>query len=83
MNDTPPHVTKKFFDMFKTKSSYERMKMGCSMFQTAKTLLIQRILASKPNISRKDLRKEVFIQIYGSDFLPDQLEKILNHLEKC
>lgn len=82
MNDTSPHMQKKFFEMFQTKSPYERMKMGCSMFQTVKTLLIQRILASKPDISRVDLRKEIFIQIYRDDFSPDQLEKILIHLEK-
>jgi hypothetical protein len=82
MNDTPPHIQKKFIEMYLTKSPSERMRMGCSMFQMVKTLLIQRILASKPGISRADLRKEIFTQIYGEDFAPDQLAKILKHLEK-
>lgn len=81
MDDTPLEIKKKVHDMLQKKSPLERVEMGCSMYETSKYLITQAILEQNPGISKKDLRKEIFLRFYRDDFTPSQLEKILKHLE--
>lgn len=68
--------------MIQLKSPIERLKMGCSMYETSRFLLVRAILENDPNISKNELRKEFFRRFYANDFTPVMLEKILNHLER-
>lgn len=83
MNDTSPEITKKMHEMIQAKSPIERFKMGCSMYDTSRYLVIRGILENNPNISEIDLRKELFLKFYRDDFDSAEIQKIFKHLEKC
>lgn len=83
MDDTTPEIAEKMREMIRMKSPIERFKMGCSMYDTSKYLVIRGILEDNPNISETDLRKELFLKFYGNDFDSVKRQKILDHLEHC
>ena len=82
MRDTPPEITEKMNEMINKKSPEGRLRMGASMHATSKFLIIRAIKEENPDISEVDLKKEVFLRFYGSDFDPETREKILKHIEK-
>ena len=82
MHDTPPEIIEKMCQMMQMKSPIERLKMGCSMYETSRFLIIRTILENDPNISENDLRKEFFLRFYGNDFTPEARKKIMDHLQQ-
>ena len=77
MLDTPSDVQKVFTKKIMNKSGVERIKMGSSMFGTAKTIAI----ASFPkNISKKEKKIMLFRRFYGNDFSSEQIDKICEKL---
>jgi hypothetical protein len=81
MDDTSPEMIEKMDEMIRMKSPIERLKMGCSMFDTAKRLVIAGIMHENPTISKVELRREIFLRFYGEDFDEVMREKILKHLD--
>ena len=80
MNDTTPSIAEKMEEMLRGKSPSERLSMGCSMFDLSKQLVESSVLRENPAVSYTDLRKELFLRFYGSDFNLVQQRKILSHL---
>ena len=68
MNDTTPAVKGQFYRMLMEKSGEERLRMGCSMFDSAKQIVVSSILESSPNISPGEMKRSIFIRFYGQDF---------------
>jgi hypothetical protein len=61
MKDTTPEIEKKYRQMLMAKSGAERVKMGVSMFETAKKF----VEASLPEgLSEEDKRKAMIKRIY-------------------
>ncbi len=83
MRDTTAEVLERMCAMIRAKSPIERLKMGSSMFDTSKHLVIRAILADKPDISQMHLRKELFLKFYGDDIDSITKGKIIEHLERC
>ena len=71
MNDTPPEIEKKVHEMMMARSGAERLIMGSSMFDTARSI----VLASLPkDLSDEELKHRLFERIYGQtleSFLDD------------
>lgn len=82
MNDTSPSVEKKMREMLRNKDPVERLKMGCSMYQTSRYLIERAIKEENPSISKGDLKKEIFLKFYRDDFSPEECERIIKHLQK-
>ena len=82
MNDTTPEITAKVLEMFKTKTPSERLRMSWSMYETSKYLITRAILEKNPNISKAELRREIFLKFYRDDFDATERQKILDYLEK-
>ena len=82
MDDTTPEIAERIREMFRRKSPVERLRMGCSMYDTSRYLVKRAILAENPHISEVELRKELFLKFYRQDFTHKEQEKILLHLEK-
>jgi hypothetical protein len=82
MDDTSPEIAEKMREMFQRKTPIERLKMGCSMYDTSKYLIICAILRENPKISKIDLRREIFLRFYGDDFNPEERDKIIKYLEQ-
>ena len=82
MNDTSPKMEEKMREMIFLKSPIERLKMGCSMCETSKLLVIHAIRENNPTISESELKKELFLRFYRDDFTPEQRKKILAYLTR-
>ena len=76
MNDTSPKIEKMMTDRMKLLSGEERLKMGASMFDTAKQLVIASLCAS----DEIDMRIRIFLRFYGNDFDDHTIEKITGWL---
>ncbi len=81
MNDTSPIIEKKMREMIQAKDPIDRLKMGCSMYQTSRYLIERAIREENPLISKSDLKKEIFLKFYRDDFSPQECEKIIKHLQ--
>lgn len=82
MEDTSPEIAEKVREMIRMKTPEERFKMGCSMYETSRYLVIRSILENNPHISPVGLQKELFLKFYGNDFDLAEQEKILAHFER-
>lgn len=80
MNDTHPGITLKVKEMMAKKTGEERLKMGCSMYELSKQLVISSIMQQNPDASPTLVHREVFLRFYGQDFDSKSREKIINHL---
>lgn len=81
MEKPKDNMSRKMREMIQVISPIERLKAGCSMYETSKTLVTLGILAENPGISKANLRKKLFLKLYGDDFDSVVREKILKHLE--
>lgn len=80
MNDTSPQVAERMRELIRAKTSEERLKMGCSMYDFSKQLVIHSLLEREPRLSPSALRRELFLRFYRNDFDPQERQKILKHL---
>mgnify|MGYP001059418863 CR=1 FL=1 len=78
MNDTSPEMAAKLHQLFMQRSGYERMQMGFEMFSFARSIVTSSLEAQ--GYRGTELRQQIFLRTYGSDFTPDQCEKICQAL---
>lgn len=77
MNDTSDLIKEKLEASYALRTGEEKLLMALSMFETARELVI----ASLPNdISKSELRKELFLRFYGNDFDENEKIKIVQRL---
>ena len=80
MDDTPPEIQEKVRELIRAKTPEERLKMGCSMYDFSKSLIIRSILEKSPGLSPAALKRELFLRFYGNDFDPERRQKIMIYL---
>jgi hypothetical protein len=81
MDDTPEHIERRFRELMMARSPVDRLKMACDMFTTAKTLALAGIAQEAKDATPAEVRKLLFIRMYGQDFSPRQRAKIAAHIE--
>jgi hypothetical protein len=62
------------------RSGEERLKIGCSMSATARTLVRASILARDPHASPAAVRRALFLRFYGDEFSAEERAKIIARL---
>ncbi|OHD29228.1 MAG: hypothetical protein A2086_16685 [Spirochaetes bacterium GWD1_27_9] len=77
MNDANKTVEDIYFNMIMKKTPIERLKMGFSMFESARKIVLSTIK------DQKDIKKELFLRFYGNDFDELSKERILNRISNC
>ncbi len=77
MTDTTPEVEKIFREMLMARSSEERIRMACSMFETARAIILASL---PPGLSETQVKRRLFERLYAED-LPD-LQWVLTAIEK-
>lgn len=82
MTDTSPEIETVWLELWKKVPPAERLRMGCEMFSTAKELAMAGIRKELGRDDPKEMRRRLFMRFYGSDFTPEESERILRHLEK-
>ncbi len=76
MPDTAAAVERRYRRMLLERSGAERMRMGASMFATARALILASIRAEDPGATAAELRRALFRRLYGGDFDPEMRERI-------
>jgi len=76
VNDTSKKIGEIYIEMMMKKSPIERLKMGFSMFDSA------RKLALSAKNEDEDERKFLFLRFYGDDFDDATKKKIIEKIEK-
>lgn len=80
MNDTAPEVAERYRTLLMRRSGSDRLRMACEMFECARQLMIAHIKAEHPNLTDAELRVKIFERTYGSDFAPDERDRIAARL---
>jgi hypothetical protein len=68
MNDTSPEMAETYRQRLLERPGVERLKMGCSMFATARALVLASILEREPSASPARVRRALFLRFYAPDF---------------
>ena len=76
MNDTHLEIRKIYHKMLMEKSNEERMRMGFSMFESAKKMILCLIN------NNKNVNAELFKRIYKDDFNKKKLKEIIRCIKK-
>jgi hypothetical protein len=63
MNDTTPEVARLVRELCARKTGAERLRMGASMFETARTLVLASL---PPGLSERELRRRLCARFYGA-----------------
>ena len=77
MKDTSIEMEQRFRSMILARSGEDRLKMGCSMHETAQAFVIASLKEKTPNLTREDLRRAIFLRFFEGDFDKDTSEKIM------
>ena len=81
MRDTSEDVEKRYRSMLLALEPAERVKMGCRMFSTAMALVSAGIRHElKGKASPGEIRRRLFLRLYGNDFSESELQEILSSL---
>ena len=76
MNDTTPEMEALHRKLLMQRSGEERLRMACSMFETARALA----LASFGDISESEKRVQLFLRFYGDDVDERMKARIISEL---
>lgn len=81
MTDTSPEIETIWLEMWKKVPPAERLRMGCEMFSAAKELAMAGIRKELGRDDPTEMRRRLFFRFYGSDFTPEESERILRNIE--
>ena len=82
MRDTPTDVDARYRQMLLTRSAEDRVRMGFSMYATARALVVASILAKEPGASPERIREAIFLRFYGRDFDEATRDRIVARLAR-
>ena len=78
ISDTHPDIAIRFRNLMMSKTGEQRLLMGCSMYDTARQIVRSAIYNNRPGITDEEMKKEIFLRFYGSDFSRADREKFLS-----
>jgi hypothetical protein len=81
MRDTPPAVQERYEKLLMGRSAAERVRMACSMHDTAKAI----VRAGIPDDAwetQDNLKIEVFRRFYRLDFSEEEMGRILDGMRR-
>jgi hypothetical protein len=70
-------------EKLKLELMQKRLLLGCAMTGLYRARVRGDILRENPNISKANLKKELFLKFYKDDFSPEERERILNYFDKA
>lgn len=82
MRDTRPEIEQRHRAMLLSRCSEERLKMGCSMHATARSLVRASVLARNPQASPSDLRRALFKRFHAYEFGLEDRVRIIAWLDR-
>jgi hypothetical protein len=83
MRDTPDDVEARLFTLYAGLTPGERLRMACSMFDTAVALIKAGILHEQPEITEPKLREAIFRRLYSDCFTQEEMQRIIAYLQQA
>lgn len=80
MTDTPPAIQAKYRALLLARPGEARLRMGASMYATARALVLASILERDPAATPAAIRQALFLRFYGEDFDASTRARILARL---
>ncbi len=78
-SDTSPDMQKRYREMLLARTPEERFKMGLSMCETARRIVLASL---PPDLDETERRVALFLRYYQNDFTPAQRENIIASLRQ-
>lgn len=79
MNDTSQKMIEYYDRLMMERSPQERLRMGCSMFDTAKQMVRDSIMSDNDQLLPDEIKKEIFLRFYGQELTGERGNKILRN----
>ncbi len=80
MSDTPPRIEQRYKEMLLSRTPSERLKMASRMYDSGRKLVISGIQNGRQPLNASQLRGQLFLRMYGSDFTATERERIINKI---
>ena len=79
MNDTDPKIQKMLDERYQKMTGEERLKIGFSMYDTARAI----VLSSIPqDLTSEERAVQLFLRFYEHDFSSEEREKIVGAIRE-
>ncbi len=80
MNDTPKQIQLRYTKMLMSRTPTERLRMVSRMYDSSRKLVISSIRSERGQLSSSQLRRQLFLRMYGSDFTAADRKRIINKI---
>jgi len=80
MSDTSKEIEQRYKEMLLSRTPLERLKMASRMYDSGRKLVIAGIQHGKHPLTDSQLRGQVFLRMYGSDFTVEERERIIRRI---
>jgi hypothetical protein len=77
MSDASKHIEKRYKEMLLSLTPLERLKMASRMYDSGRKLVITGIQLGKLTLTASQLRGQIFLRMYGSDFAFEEKKRII------
>lgn len=80
MSDTPTQIRQRYKEMLMSRTPLERLRMVSRMYDTGRKLVISGIQNGRQKLNASQLRGQIFLRMYGSDFTVADRKRIINKI---
>ena len=80
MSDTPRQIELRYNKMLMSLTPSDRLRMVSRMYDSGRKLVISGIQNRRKQLNSTQLRRQLFLRMYGNDFAAAQIKKIINKI---
>ncbi len=80
MSDTPTQIQQRYKEMLMSRTPTERLRMVSRMYDSGRKLVISGIQNGRQELNASQLRGQLFLRMYGSDFTAADRKRIINKI---
>ncbi len=80
MNDIPTQIQLRYKEMLMSLAPSERLRMVSRMYDSGRKLVISGIQDERRQLNTAQLRGQLFLRMYGSDFTASDRKMIINKI---
>ena len=80
MGDTSKRIEQQYKEMLLSRAPVERLRMASRMYDSGRKLVITGIQHGKHPLTASQLRGQVFLRMYGSDFTVEGRKRIIRRI---
>ncbi len=80
MSDTTTQIQQRYKEMLMSRTPTERLRMVSRMYDSGRKLVISGIQNGRQELNASQLRGQLFLRMYGSDFTAADRKRIINKI---